>query len=208
MAVKTKDRILSTSLQLFNEAGYSNVTTARIAEAVGISEGNLWYHFRTKQDLVGAHIQALHRMVEARLATESSPDTVLEAYCAYNRKAFEEISTYHFLFRDQIDYSQGLRGLNIRSPEFYARSVAMLQKMFRDMREAGHLKLPDAEIAPLADNVWIVIRFWAIFLRDTRGITKLDKNARNAGIRHHLALFENHLTSEARAYFDSHAYDM
>jgi hypothetical protein len=51
---KTRDRILETALALFNKDGFAKVTTARIAAEVGISEGNLWYHFRTKRDLVVA----------------------------------------------------------------------------------------------------------------------------------------------------------
>ena len=51
---KTRDRILETALALFNQDGFAKVTTARIAAEVGISEGNLWYHFRTKRDLVVA----------------------------------------------------------------------------------------------------------------------------------------------------------
>src|SRR5882672_10032378 len=41
---KTRVRILSACRQLFNERGLSNVTTADIANAVGINEGNLYYH--------------------------------------------------------------------------------------------------------------------------------------------------------------------
>ena len=45
MAVRTRDRIIDTARQLFNRLHYANVTTAMLADAVGIAEGNLWYHF-------------------------------------------------------------------------------------------------------------------------------------------------------------------
>ena len=48
----TRQRILDASRQLFNSRGYAKTTLAEIAAEVGIAEGNLWYHFRTKRDLV------------------------------------------------------------------------------------------------------------------------------------------------------------
>ena len=48
----TCGRILDASRRLFNERGYVGTTTAAIAAEVRITEGNLWYHFRTKLDLV------------------------------------------------------------------------------------------------------------------------------------------------------------
>ena len=47
----TQERILEVSRELFNRGGYANTTIAHIASEVGIAEGNLWYHFRTKREL-------------------------------------------------------------------------------------------------------------------------------------------------------------
>ena len=48
----TCERTLDASRRLCNERGYVGTTTAAIAAEVRITEGNLWYHFRTKLDLV------------------------------------------------------------------------------------------------------------------------------------------------------------
>ncbi|MES1991890.1 MAG: TetR/AcrR family transcriptional regulator [Pseudomonadota bacterium] len=206
MASKTKDRILVASLRLFNENGYDTVTTARISEEVNISEGNLWYHFRTKKDLVKTHQNALIRRIDARLAIRSTPETVLDAYAHFNRLMFEEVWEYQFLYRDQSEFGRTDPEVENKVARVYEHTTAILQKMYRHMIEAKHLSIPEDEIAPLADNVWMVIRYWPSFLRETRRVVKLDRMTLNAGIRHHFALFETHLTAKARNYFEANAY--
>jgi AcrR family transcriptional regulator len=55
-----KEVILETSRQLFNQRGYNNVSMRDISKALGISVGNLTYHFRKKEELVEAVILSQH----------------------------------------------------------------------------------------------------------------------------------------------------
>lgn len=49
---KTKKKILSTARTLFNEQGYGNVTIRMIAQKLGMSSGNLNYHFKKREDIL------------------------------------------------------------------------------------------------------------------------------------------------------------
>ena len=51
---RTAERILEVTLDLFNRFGEPNVSTTLIAGALGISPGNLYYHFPAKDELVNA----------------------------------------------------------------------------------------------------------------------------------------------------------
>jgi AcrR family transcriptional regulator len=70
---RTVERILAESLRLFNEQGEGNVATGTIATSLGMSPGNLYYHFRNKERIV----EALFRRFEARIdAMRATPDEI------------------------------------------------------------------------------------------------------------------------------------
>ena len=52
--MKTRDKIINTAIHLFNDQGTKSVSTNHIAAAAGISPGNLYYHFRNKEDIIRA----------------------------------------------------------------------------------------------------------------------------------------------------------
>lgn len=57
----TRDSILDAAVQCFVEIGYAATTTAKIAEAAGVSRGAMLHHFASKTELVQAAIEHLHR---------------------------------------------------------------------------------------------------------------------------------------------------
>ncbi len=50
--MKTKDKIIQTSIELFNRSGVVAVTTNHIAKEMGISPGNLYFHFANKEEII------------------------------------------------------------------------------------------------------------------------------------------------------------
>lgn len=203
MATGTKKRIIETSLALFNELGFGNVTTARLAEALGISEGNLWYHFRTKTDLVSVHQGELFDLIEQRFEAIKTIDNVLEAFIIFNRRMVEEMISYQYLYRDAPDYrTEDELENEHRIIAIYNQTTAQVEAFFGEMIKQNHLNMDPSNLPLLADNLWLVVRYWPAFLRETHGTIALDQTAIELGMRHHFALFEHALSQEARTYFD------
>lgn len=58
MSSTTREQIITTADRLFYENGYEHTSFADIAAAVNISRGNFYYHFRTKDEILTAVIDA------------------------------------------------------------------------------------------------------------------------------------------------------
>lgn len=56
----TRDRILDAAINCFVELGYTNVTTAKVASAAGVSRGAMLHHFPSKTELIQAAVEYLH----------------------------------------------------------------------------------------------------------------------------------------------------
>lgn len=59
----TRDRILEAAIDCFVELGYTNVTTAKVASAAGVSRGAMLHHFPSKTELIQAAVEFLHDKV-------------------------------------------------------------------------------------------------------------------------------------------------
>ncbi|MGX1124801.1 TetR/AcrR family transcriptional regulator [Pseudomonas sp. HLS-6 TE3448] len=98
--MKTRDRILECALQLFNQQGEPNVSTLEIANEMGISPGNLYYHFHGKEPLV----LGLFERFEEELTPLLDPPVDLrldaEDYWLFLHLIVERMAQYRFLFQD------------------------------------------------------------------------------------------------------------
>lgn len=64
----TRDRIVEEADQLFYTQGFEHTSFAQIAQALGISRGNFYYHFKTKDEILAAVIS--HRLARTQAMVE------------------------------------------------------------------------------------------------------------------------------------------
>ena len=97
--VNTYTRIINASLALFNEEGERNISTNHIAAHLGISPGNLYYHFRNKDEII---VQLFKRYSEALLAylNEAVLPSNVEDSINYMAGIYDVMWEYRFLFSD------------------------------------------------------------------------------------------------------------
>lgn len=135
----TRQKILETARQLFNEQGLYRVGVRDVARAAGISPGNLGYHFRTRDDLVSALVLELNglnaRTVFAGLPDDFSLATLYLTACG----AMRNMLAYRFIL---LSYADAVTA----SPEL-VRFEASLQIERR--------RRSDAMVARLAANGYV-----------------------------------------------------
>jgi AcrR family transcriptional regulator len=157
---RTRERILELSLRLFNDFGEPNITTTVIAEELEISPGNLYYHFRNKDDIVNsifAQFEAeIVRMLSVPAVRRSQPEDVW----AYLHGLFELIWRYRFFYRDLNDLLSRNRTLELQFKAILEHKNKIARQLCEDLRSEGTLVATDAEIAAMATNMVVVATYW------------------------------------------------
>ena len=97
---KTRDQILATSLVLFNQRGFGAVTTASIADQAGVLEGTLWYHFRSKKDMLAAHMELLQTVFAQENTKADSSDAAIIIDGIF--RSYDVIWDFRYLLRDDF----------------------------------------------------------------------------------------------------------
>jgi AcrR family transcriptional regulator len=163
--MKTRDRILHTSLMLFNEEGEADTTTIDIANEMDISPGNLYYHFKGKNQIITElfhqYEMALSSTLTAPIEQPLSEDrSDVEENWYYLYVVMEDMYQYRFLYHnlDNIlqrypDIRRGFKRLiQLKRAALYAICQTLLQQ---SVIEAG-----DQQLLGLVDNMTLNLTFW------------------------------------------------
>jgi AcrR family transcriptional regulator len=200
---RTRERILETSLELFNRLGEPNVTTADIADEMGISPGNLYYHFRNKDDIIGELAEAYDARVSPLLALPRGRRADVEDLWLMLHLLFERIGEYRFLYRDLDELTSRNRKLASRFADLVRRTVAAVATLCEGMVAAGSMRAAPHEIAALAQSVALVATYALSFQRLARGPMHGSEPSEAGRAAHQaMALVAPYLEGDARALLD------
>ena len=198
----TKERILATSLELFNRLGERNVTTNHIAEALGISPGNLYYHFRNKADIVFALFERYQATVEAFLQVPADRPLTWQDKVGYFESILQSMWGARFLHRDMAHLLNQDERLRQRYGDFVRISLQQGLRVYEGLRGAGLVELSDEQLRALLVNTWVLAASWAGFVHSLvpqqRRDEELDRTLLRQGIYQMVCLEAPYLRGEAR----------
>ncbi len=179
---RTRERIVETSLRLFNEFGEPNVTTTVIADEMNISPGNLYYHFRNKDEITNTIFADFEREVDALFATPLKRTPNVEDIWFFLHLLFEAIWKYRFLYRDLNDLLSRNRTVEVHFKQLLGRKVKAARALCQGLVDAGEMQALPGELDSLAVNMVVVATYWLSFeyVRNPRNPQEGELLARGA----------------------------
>jgi len=161
-----REQIIDTAIELFNEAGTGAVSTNHIAEALGISPGNLYYHFRNKEEIIRAIFARMGAAwSEVNTLPADRPPTIADLHRLFGGN-FATLWEYRFYYRELL----ALMGRDPQLRQGYEavrrQGFANIEVLIQRLIEADVLAVPgEAKIrSQLAQMCWLVADFWLPFV--------------------------------------------
>ncbi len=161
--IKTRDRILQTSLALFNGVGEPNVTTLLISDEMDISPGNLYYHFKSKGDIVEELFdQYEHDMLDL-LAVPDDVDVTLDQQGFFLHLLFETVARYRFLYQDLVNVLSRYNQLQVRFKRIQKKKMFAFRTICESFRRQGIMEIGTEELDTLCEQLTLTICYWSAF---------------------------------------------
>jgi len=200
--MKTKDKIIYTAIKLFNKQGTNLVSTNHIAKEMGISPGNLYYHFRSKNDIIRSISDNFSNELGSvfKIQLDTIADFSSNLTSLFNR-FFKIQQSYQFLFLEGVHLTKQDSKLldnytNLRSliKKGYHELLSNLVKIKIMKRQSLNI------IDDLLDAQWIIMWYWinhTILDRNTYDDFQIKK-----GIKLSFSIIKPQLTSIGKVAFD------
>lgn len=199
---RTAERILASALGLFNRFGEPNVATTMVAADLGISPGNLYYHYPGKEDIVNHLFGQFQDDMHALLPAAQDVKDLEDAWF-FMHSLFELVWRYRFLYRDLNDLLSKYRQLEQQVKQVLADKHAAFLTLLKRLGDQGWLTQSPTERDSSATQMLVMLTWWLSYeyVRDPRHALE-DANAQGGvsrGAQQVLGLLLPYLQAQPKA---------
>ena len=201
---RTAQRILEVTLDLFNRFGEPNVSTTAISAELGISPGNLYYHYPAKDALINTLFDQYEGRLYELLAADEDVADVEDAWF-FLHSLFELIWAYRFLYRDLNHLLSRNRRLETHFPAILLRKRAALRQLLDTLQaKRAASAAEDRQRDAVAASMVVLLTYWLSYEYVLQPRSALEpENAQDALLRgayHVMSLLKPYLDEPARAH--------
>ncbi len=155
-------RIVTQCRRLMNAHGAQAIGTTQITEALGISPGNLYYHFKNKEEIVLAVFDELERDFRDAISIDISPPISAQRFAEFYSRSLEVSWRYRFFFGGLLHLLRKDENLAYRYRKLQSWALDVLENIARQVAADGNLHKPRGKngFRSLALNTWLIWSNW------------------------------------------------
>ena len=159
MKRNTRQDILTAAKALFNQRGFNAVSTRDIAQAIGISKGNLTYYFKKKEEIVEAVL------LEQTGGPPTSVPSTLEELDDFFLDIQKTVEENAFYFWHHAQFSQISEEIRAKQFQVYRGNVEKLTQTFHTLGADGTLREESfpREYDRIIDTLLLTSIYWMPF---------------------------------------------
>ncbi|MCE9680436.1 TetR/AcrR family transcriptional regulator [Shewanella sp. AS1] len=199
--MKTRDKIVHASLELFNEHGERSITTNHIASHLGISPGNLYYHFRNKEDIIRSIFTLYEEHLESGFQPYEGKRVDIDLLIGYFDSLFYTMWQFRFMYTNLVIILNRDEQLNSHYKQIHEHVLQRACDILRQLKQDGILVLDDSEIVPLADTIRMIACFWISHCLTHSKTAQITKNTLYQGVLRMLMIFKAYASDAAKPTF-------
>lgn len=160
--MKTKDKILQASLQLFNEEGEQDVTSVDIANVLDMSPGNLYYHFKGKDPIIRQLFLDFEEEFKMVLQAPIEKPLELSDNWVYFYILFEEVADFRFFYRNLQALVERYSDLEQRFRALVNLKIKTMASIIYDLNDQGFIRISQIEAEQMAGRFAQQLTYWPI----------------------------------------------
>lgn len=196
--MKTRDKIIQASIALFNEQGERNVTTNHIAAHLSISPGNLYYHFRNKEDIIlSIYEEYAGNLLLQTFPQVSSKIKPLDTLILYMDAVFQMTMKFRFFYSNLpvlLDKNPSLREKYVEVQHAISERVSQL---LLSLRAEKIIDFEDEELADMVSILRLINTFWLSFYQTQNIVSEINDSVFYQGVLKILVILRPYTTSDA-----------
>ncbi|MCE9686196.1 TetR/AcrR family transcriptional regulator [Shewanella sp. AS16] len=192
--MKTRDKIIHASLELFNEHGERSITTNHIAAHLGISPGNLYYHFRNKEDIIRSIFSLYESHLESGFQPYEDGPVDVELLIGYFDAMFYTLWQFRFMYANLADILARDEVLKQRYLKAQQQVLSRSSHVLHKLKQDGFLNVDEDKITPLADTIKMLVSFWIGYQLTQSSTSSITKATLYEGVLRVLMIFKAYAT--------------
>ncbi len=158
--MKTRERILDVSLELFNAEGEAKQTAVDIANALDMSPGNLYYHFKGKEPIIAALFDRFEEEMQIILGGSHGAVTSVEDNWIFVYIVLEEIYDFRFFYRNVGDMMERYPSMASRFRKILAQKRLAIESVLNQLEKLNLIQIDRRLRAPLIQQMLSTLTFW------------------------------------------------